>query len=401
MEHGLDLEKNIPKRVRSRGSLPLKTVIIQTVLPRYLTPLFERLSVLNGIELTVLADLKTERQLNQYRRGQDHFNAVHVGTASVGRVVVRPGLFKTLLAIRPDIVIINPDPREVSQLLTLLWCRARNIPVGAWSMFHRVGEKRLVFELYMTIVGWLGDIQLSYANRGRREQIARGISADKIVVLGTAIDQHKVIAVRDRISDAALVEFREAQGLAGKKVLLHVVRLTTIKRADLTLRCLARIVERRRDVLLVFIGGGPLETEMKALSAELELDAFVRFLGPIYDENTLALWFKNADVFVMATCIGLSIHHAMCYGLPVVTDDSQFTQASEFEAMVNNETGLTYRAGDLDDYALNVSRILDDAELRQRLSVGALKRIGTEFSIDRKVENFEIAIRRLAGTQLS
>jgi len=379
----------------------VRAVIIQTVLPKYEIPLLERIAGLDGVHLTVLADLKTERQLNQYEKGRDQFTAVHVGTASFGGVIIRPGLFKTLRALKPDVVVINGDPRELSQLLALLWCRFARIPVGVWSMFHRIGAKRLASELYMRVVGWLGDVLLSYANRGRREQISRGISPDKIVVLGTAIDQHAVMAVRDRLSEDEAAGFRETQNLSGRKVLLHVVRLTPIKRADLTLRCLARIVAQRQDVLLVFIGGGPLENEMKALAGELGLDAFVRFLGPVYDENTLALWFKNADVCVMATCIGLSIHHAMCYGLPVVTDDSPLTQASEFEAMVDQETGLTYRSGDLDDYARKVCRILDDPDLRRRLSAGALKRVETEYTIERKVENFDVAFQRLAGRRRS
>ena len=46
----------------------LKTVIIQTVLPRYLTPLFERISRLKGIDLTVLADLKIVKRNNHVCR---------------------------------------------------------------------------------------------------------------------------------------------------------------------------------------------------------------------------------------------------------------------------------------------------------------------------------------------
>lgn len=379
----------------------LKVVIIQTELPKYDIPLFERLACSDGIELTVLADVETERQLNQYKKGRDHFTAVHVGTASFSGLILRPGLFRVIRNLKPDVVVICGSPREVSQLLALLWCKLAGVPVGVWGMFHRIGPKRFASEAYMRIVGKLGDVMLSYAEHGRREQMRRGISNDKIVVLGTAIDQQSVIAVRDKVSDEEVARFRIAQNLSGKKVLLHVVRLTSIKRADLTLRCLECIVRDRQDIQLVLIGGGPLEAEMKALAAELRVSEFVRFLGPIYDENTLALWFKNADVFVMATCIGLSIHHAMCYGVPVVTDDSPLTQASEFEALVDNETGLTYRAGDLDDYARKICRLLDDPELRCRLSAGALKRIESEYTIDRKAKNFELAIRRLADMRRS
>ena len=58
----------------------LQLIVIQTDLPKYDIPLLERIACLDGIELTVLADIETERQLNQYKKGLDQFTAVHVGT---------------------------------------------------------------------------------------------------------------------------------------------------------------------------------------------------------------------------------------------------------------------------------------------------------------------------------
>jgi len=244
-------------------------------------------------------------------------------------------------------------------------------------------------------VGKLADIQMSYGERGRLEQIKRGAPPEKIVVLSTAIDERKKVAVRDSITTDEVENFKAQMGIVEKKILLHVVRLTRIKRPDLMVQAFAILAKERNDVELVWIGGGPLEEEIKQKAKAMGIDDRMRFLGPIYDEHTLALWFKSADVFVMATCIGLSMHHAMCYGLPVVTDDNERTQTSEFEVLIDGVNGLAYRSGDLDDFAENMEKLLDDNEFRSRLSANAIKRIETEFTFDKKIEKFATAIDRL------
>lgn len=375
--------------------MSMKTLIIQPFLPNYTLPLFERIAHLPGVELTVLADLQTKNQLNQYDASRDHFKALHLGRRPVGGIVFRPGIFSLLVNLHPEVVIIGGDPREVSQAVVLIWCKYRKIPVGVWSMFHRIGKKRLFTELYMRFVGRFGDLMLSYGNRGKSEQVKRGVPDEKVVVLSTALDESKIIKVRDSITKEDIQDFRRTKRISDKKLLLHVVRLTAIKRPDIMVRCFARLAETRNDVELIWIGGGPLEDETKELAHSLGILERMRFLGPLYDEHELGLWYKSSTVFVMATCIGLSIHHAMCYGLPVVTDDNESTQTSEFEVLIDGVNGLTYRSGDFDDFAEKVSRILDDADFHSQLSFNAIKRIEDEYTLDKKVENFAAAIWRL------
>src|ERR1022692_205219 len=254
---------------------------------------------------------------------------------------------------------------------------------------------RLFTEIYMRVIGAVGDVQLSYGQKGRSEQIRRGVSAHKIVVLSTAIAERPVMKVRDGVTADMVEHFRRDQGIEGKKVLLHVVRLTAIKKPEVMVECFAALAKQRSDVLLVWIGGGPLEESTRRLAANLGVGDRMRFLGPIYDEDVLALWFKSATVFVMATCIGLSIHHAMCYGVPVVTDDSALTQSSEFEVLQSEVNGLTYRAGDSADFVKQASRVLDDDEFRTFLSANAMRRIECDYTFEKKIRNFADGIRRL------
>ena len=58
---------------------------------------------------------------------------------------------------------------------------------------------------------------------------------------------------------------------------------------------------------------------LQSIAEELDVEQYVRWLGSIYDEAQLAPWFLTADAFVYPGAIGLSVLHAMGYGLPVVT----------------------------------------------------------------------------------
>jgi len=90
----------------------------------------------------------------------------------------------------------------------------------------------------------------------------------------------------------------------------------------------------------------------------------------------------------MPTFLGLSGHHAMSYGLPVVTDDSLDHQGSEFEIVSNGLNGLTYREGDVDDLAATLLRIIGDDELQKFMSTNARKTIEGTHNLNRKTQRF-------------
>jgi glycosyltransferase involved in cell wall biosynthesis len=372
-----------------------RVVIVQPVLPRYRLRFFERLAALPGLDLTVLADLATKDPLNQYDAARDRFRAVHLPRRQVGPFVVRSALRRRLATLSPGAVVLNCGPRDWSEYRALGWCRRRGVGTAVWNMLHRIGRRRLFTEWHNRRIGREADLLLGYGQRDLREQTARGTPADKIVILHNCIDEREVLRARDAVTPRQVDAFRREADLVGKRVVLHVVRLTSLKRPDRTVEAFAAVARRRPEAVLVFIGGGPLEGTIRRQAAGLGLSDRVRFLGPVYDQGRLSLWYKCADVFVMATCIGLSIHHAMAYGVPVITDDDPRTQTAEFEVLEDGGNGLLYRAGDARDYADKICCILEDPDLRSRLSRRAADCIENEHTLDRMVGNMESALRRL------
>ena len=63
----------------------------------------------------------------------------------------------------------------------------------------------------------------------------------------------------------------------------------------------------------------------------------IRWLGALYEQEVMAPWFLSAKVFVYPGYIGLSIMHAMGYGLPVITHDNMDNQSPEVAALRNGK----------------------------------------------------------------
>jgi len=364
------------------------------LIPHYRIPLFEHIAAGPEVELVVLADIERETQLNQYR-GSGKFEVRHLPFNLIGPFVFRPGLRSLLQDVRPDAVLFHGNPREIFLLSHMKWCRRNGIPFGVWGMFFRVGKRRPVSEYLMSRMGKLAKVVLCYGERDGREMRQRGTDPNKIVPLYNSIDQSRIAAVRDAITPEEIESFRKARNLCNRKVILQVVRMTGIKRTDVLLSAFAQLRRQRCDVELVLIGGGPLEDKMKRLAQDLGILDGVRFLGPLYDERQLALWYSLADVFAMATCIGLSIHHAMCYGVPVVTDDDPRTQTAEFEVLQDGVNGLTYRSGDLGDFCRKLCSILDHPDLAGAMSAAGKRRVEEVYNIQRMVERFHAGIEPL------
>jgi glycosyltransferase involved in cell wall biosynthesis len=120
------------------------------------------------------------------------------------------------------------------------------------------------------------------------------------------------------------------------------------------------------DIVLIIAGEGPAEGRLRRLSAKLGLDANLRFTGYLNRGIELNSGYQAGDAFVFASRTetqGLVLLEAMSLGVPVVSTAVMGTcdiLAAGQGALVAEE--------DVARFAAQVRRVLDDAELRQRLS---------------------------------
>ncbi len=107
---------------------------------------------------------------------------------------------------------------------------------------------------------------------------------------------------------------REKHGLVGKRVAIHVGRISYEKDLDMVVRAMASV-----DGVLLVAGKGPAKADIEALVDELGLRDKVVFAGFVPDDD-LPAYYNAADIAVSASKFetqGLSILEAMASGKPV------------------------------------------------------------------------------------
>jgi 1,2-diacylglycerol 3-alpha-glucosyltransferase len=141
-----------------------------------------------------------------------------------------------------------------------------------------------------------------------KELTDNGVKAD-IRVIPTGIDTERFRPG----TDGSMI--RERHGTAGKKVAIHVGRLCPEKCLDVLIKAFAGI----DGAVLMLVGKGESEKELKELTRSLGMSDRVIFTGFVSDEE-LPLYYAAADLGVSSSIYEaqcLAIMNAMSCGLPV------------------------------------------------------------------------------------
>lgn len=370
----------------------MKVAFVQPLLAKYTIDFFNKLSEIDGVEVVVLADLTCDNSLNQYDSKLCQFTVIHLRDVKLFGFRYRPKLNSILKKINYDRLVLNATPRDLSQIYQLLKHRTFGKKIYSWGMFHRIGPKRFVSELYFILAGLLSTKCLTYTKRGFYSQLSRGIKSDKLAEIGTAINEQLVFCEINSRSSQDIFDFKSKNGLLDKKVILQVVRLSEIKKPRLLVDAAIELCKKNEDYIFILIGGGELESELKETVLNKNLSERIRFLGPIYDEKILSHWFLSSDIFVIPSCIGLSAHHAMCYSLPIVTDDDYERQASEFEILANGLNCVLYKKNDSSSLTSVISELLGDDDKRKLLAKNARVTVENVHNLKSKVASMLTAI---------
>jgi len=139
---------------------------------------------------------------------------------------------------------------------------------------------------------------------------------------------------------------------------------------DIVVRAFAEVKKTYPDAQLDLVGGGPLESDVRKLVADLKLSG-VNFTGVASRQN-IGRCYDQADIFINASWIDnmpVSIIEADGAGTPVVT-----TSPESIPYLVENErTGLLSAVGDEKALAANVIRLLRDPALATSLAQNAYR----------------------------
>ncbi|GHG34477.1 glycosyltransferase family 4 protein [Streptomyces hydrogenans] len=293
--------------------------------------------------------------------------------------------------VRDRTTMLLPTPRVTARATALLrehgcesvWFGAA-APLGLMApALRKAGAKRLVATTHGHEAGWAqlpaarqllrrigeGTDTITYLGEYTRTRIASALTpaaAGRMVQLPPGVDE------KTFHPGSGGDEVRASLGLTDRPVVVCVSRLVPRKGQDTLIRALPRILRRVPDAVLLIVGGGPYEKDLRRLAVETGVTASVRFTGAV-PWSELPAHYGAGDVFAMpcrtrrggldVEGLGIVYLEASATGLPVVAGDS----GGAPDAVLDGETGWVVRGESAEDTADRVTTLLLDPELRARM----------------------------------
>jgi 1,2-diacylglycerol 3-alpha-glucosyltransferase len=174
-------------------------------------------------------------------------------------------------------------------------------------------------------------------------------------------------------------------------LVITVGRLAREKRFDVLLAAFAE-AGRGTSARLLIVGGGPQETELQTIAAQLAVRDQVVFSGPLPHTRVLECY-AAADLFAFASPTetqGLVVVEAMAAGLPVIA----VRAGGVVEVVHDGETG---RLVALDTHALAgaIRQALHDPDFRRRCGAAG-RRAAHAYAIETIVERLVMLYQRVS-----
>ncbi|MET9347875.1 glycosyltransferase family 4 protein [Streptomyces termitum] len=293
--------------------------------------------------------------------------------------------------VRDRTTMLLPTPGVTARAAALLrehgcssvWFGAA-APLGLMApALRRAGAERLVATTHGHEAGWAqlpaarqllrrigeGTDTLTYLGEYTRSRIASALTpaaAGRMVQLPPGVDE------KTFHPGSGGDEVRARLGLTDRPVVVCVSRLVPRKGQDTLIRALPAILRRVPDAVLLIVGGGPYEKDLRRLAAETGVAASVRFTGAV-PWAELPAHYGAGDVFAMpcrtrrggldVEGLGIVYLEASATGLPVVAGDS----GGAPDAVLDGETGWVVRGESAEEAADRVATLLLDPALRARM----------------------------------
>jgi len=215
---------------------------------------------------------------------------------------------------------------------------------------------------------------------------AYGIEEKRIGLVVNGIDINRFKKAKEETVNRAALDLKPHDIVVGT-----VGNLRREKNQELLIRALALISRSSKSFKAVFIGDGPLRSQLESLAAALGVEDKVVFLGTRVD---VPRFYGIFDIYCLTSRyegLPLSLLEAMAAGVPIVATDVMGIR----EVIRNNENGLLLPDNDAEELAKRILLLAENADLRNALSENGCRFVNEHYSLEKSVRNYEKLFRNV------
>jgi glycosyltransferase involved in cell wall biosynthesis len=373
-----------------------KVVILQRLVPHYRVKLFERLY--RELGWVVACAEKPPRG-----------TGLHVGDSrelpflrsfpykffdSVSPFCAIVPLSRILAELKPEAIISEFSLRMTSTWelagrrafgrlpKVLFWTQGLNYDVTAGSIHEKISTRlrKIMFRLV--------DGQIYYTQEC---MIQMNVSTPGFVATNT-LDIEELRSTPSANIDAKF----------GKPLVLSIGRMTVDKGFPLVVKGFVKFLHDFPDATLVLIGDGPDRIRVEREAGPF-LGKNIVLTGAIFDESTLAYYFRKAQLCIIGGAAGLSVNHALAYGVPVMAfrgGRGGPHHHPEFAFVKPGITGWIVDEWSSDALASTLRTIFQNGmDSRNAMSRSLTKFVDDHLTLDAMLEGFRAVDRFLSSSK--
>ncbi|MBU1164537.1 glycosyltransferase family 4 protein [Patescibacteria group bacterium] len=211
--------------------------------------------------------------------------------------------------------------------------------------------------------------------------------ANKIVVVSNYLGQvimekspensAKIITIPMPLNDVFLKD-NKTKNNAIVHAILGVGSLIPKKDFKTFIKAIKILLDQSFDVKAVIVGSGPQKNYLEELVAGLKIGGRIKFVGSV-PHSQIYQYYDKSDIFVLPSReegLGMVIAEAMASKCAVVAAASGGIP----ELVINEKTGLLFKAGSSSDLAKQLSRLIKNSELSDHLINNARRLVDDNYS---------------------
>lgn len=293
-----------------------------------------------------------------------------------------------------DILVINGNPRMISNYWLVVKARMKKIPIIWWGHGWSPTSQPWRANVRRFLTKQMADAVLLYTDKERDAYIQAGFDAKCMFALNNGVDTALISSLsKDAISDRSISVITPDAQLNTHFNAVFIGRLTAKSGIDMLIRQFKKIDP---DIGLVIIGGGELEDTIAKLIVSLKLSDRVFMAGPVYGEKAIASWMVGCQLFVYPGSVGLSIIHAFAYGLPAVIHSNYQEHGPEAGLFEDEINGIQFKQGDPSSLVKAINTLAFHPR-RQEMGEHARQQVISGYSFKTMARRFANVLNYVAG----
>ena len=284
------------------------------------------------------------------------------------------GLFTKKLYLYSTI-ILEGNPRIVSNYIIIILSKILKFKIIWWGQLWSGGTNHINYHIKLNILKYCNAV-LFYNTH------------EKFKFLFKSNDDIQSFHLNNGINAKKIKDYRISYSLDRKYDFLFCGRFTYKSCISLLLQAVALT-----EFKFAFIGNNPSSNhiDVSRLIIELNIENQVDLFNFTTDESILSQIFNNSKIFVYPGQVGLSMLHAMSYGLPVIVHNKPSKQMPEYHCFNQKNSGFRFEYNNLESLVRTLSKSIKSSNLHS-ISNHNLNIIEKNYSYESMAVNFSSMI---------